>query len=173
MELKACRISCDCQDRNSCVLDNRCKTPQFVLRTDVSIISILEVNITTVLRRNRSKRYGDYKSSFRHERSRNATELSKYVWELQKQGKEPIIVWSTVGKINLKTHSDFCKLYALGDNRLLSKKSEFFNKCRNQNKLLLSDIKDSKDKDLEKKDFYVSVYFMLCCIYFLFVLLGR
>ena len=36
-------------------------------------------------------------------------------------------------------------LNALGDCRLLDKKSEFVNKCRHENKLLLSNIKDSKD----------------------------
>ena len=36
-------------------------------------------------------------------------------------------------------------LNALGDCRLLNKKSEFVNKCRHENKLLLSNIKDSKD----------------------------
>ena len=37
-------------------------------------------------------------------------------------------------------------MHALRDNRLLNKKPQFINKCRNQNKLLLSDVKDSKNK---------------------------
>ena len=58
-------------------------------------------------------------------------------------------------EINLsKTTSEFCKLYlveklyilnALGDERCLNKKSEFINKCRHQNKLLLKNVKDSMD----------------------------
>ena len=36
--------------------------------------------------------------------------------------------------------------YALGDNRLLNRKSKFINKCRHQKNLLLSDVfKGSKD----------------------------
>ena len=40
------------------------------------------------------------------------------------------------------------KLYilnGLGDERCLNKKSEFINKCRHQNKLLLKNVKDSMD----------------------------
>ena len=55
-------------------------------------------------------------SSFRHEKSRIATELWKYVYKLQKQwikekqSKESLIVWSIIRKINEKACSDFCKL---------------------------------------------------------------
>ena len=63
---------------------------------------------------------------------------------------------SIVRNIHGNTKSDFCKLCLtekyftlndLGDNKLLDKKFEFVNKCRHQNKLLLSSVlyKDSMD----------------------------
>ena len=36
LELKATRTSCNCKDRNNCLLDNRCKIPQFIFRTVIS-----------------------------------------------------------------------------------------------------------------------------------------
>ena len=82
---------CNCRGRNSCQLDNKCKTPQIVYRGDVSNNfdneSKYYYDRTEVW-------YGNHESSFRHERSRYAIELSKYLWELQKQGKKPIILWS-------------------------------------------------------------------------------
>ena len=50
--------------------------------------------------------------------------------------------------------SSFCKLClteklfilnTLGDDNCLNKKTEFINKCRHQNKLLLKNVKDSMD----------------------------
>ena len=52
----------------------------------------------------------------------------------------------------MKARLDLCLtekyfiMHALRDNRLLNKKPQFINKCCNQNKLLLSDVKDSKNK---------------------------
>ena len=77
-------------------------------------------------------------------------------WILQMLIKFPTIKWSIVRKIHGNTKSGFCKLCFsekcfilndLGDNILLNKKSEFVNKCRQQNKLLLSSVlcKDSMD----------------------------
>lgn len=44
------------------------------------------------------ERYGNYKNSFSHKRSTNATKLPKYVHELQKQRKQTVIVWNIVKK---------------------------------------------------------------------------
>ena len=52
----------------------------------------------------------------------------------------------------MKARLDLCLkekyfiMHALRDNRLLNKKPQLINKCCNQNKLLLSDVKDSKNK---------------------------
>ena len=66
------------------------------------------------------------------------------------------IKWSIVRKIHGNTKYGFCKLCLTkkcfilndhGDNKLLNKKPEFVNKCRQPKKLLLSIVlcKDSMD----------------------------
>ena len=99
-------------------------------------------------------RYNSHKSSFRNEKQKNSTELSKYVWSLINENKTPIINWKILKLIYSKVTTGFCKLClmeklyilnALGDERCLNRKSEFISKCRHQNKLLLKDIKDSMD----------------------------
>ena len=68
---------CKCRDRNICLLDNNCKQPQIVYQMYVSNnLDNLDYGFTETLLK---ERYGNQKSSFRHERSRNATEPSKYV----------------------------------------------------------------------------------------------
>ena len=71
---------CNCRDRNICLLDNNCKQPQIVYQMYVSNNldneSKYYYGFTETLLK---ERYGNQKSSFRHERSRNATEPSKYV----------------------------------------------------------------------------------------------
>lgn len=54
------------------------------------------------------ERYGNYKNSFSHKRSTNATKLPKYVHELQKQRKQTVLVWNLLKKE--KERSKFCKL---------------------------------------------------------------
>ena len=53
------------------------------------------------------ERYNNHKKSFRHERYRYDSELSKYLWELHEEGKEYKIEWSIIRKINSSTRFNF------------------------------------------------------------------
>ena len=86
--------------------------------------------------------------------AKNSTELSKYVWSLRENNKIPPIKWKIVKIVYSKATSSFCKLClteklfilnALGDDKCLNKETEFINKSRHQNKLLLKNVKDSMD----------------------------
>ena len=100
------------------------------------------------------ERYSNHKSSFKNENSKNSTELSKYVGSLRENNKMPSIKWKIFRIVHSKGASSFCKLClteklfilnALGDDKCLNKKTEFINKYRHQNKLLLKNVKDSMD----------------------------
>ena len=78
---------CNCRVRNCCPLD---KAAQIIYPLDVSNISDYESKFYYGLTEISFKeRYGNHRSSFRHERSRHVAELSRYVWKLHEQGKEP------------------------------------------------------------------------------------
>lgn len=135
----------------------------------------MKANITTALQRHRSKKG-------------IATIIVHFfvkdpgipvIYELYGKVKQPIIVWGSVKNINRKARSNNCKLcltekhitlLALGNNRLINKKSKFICKCQHQNKSLLSNVKNSKDYDLEKKRFVYFDTFNVCYTYFVFLL---
>ena len=68
----------------------------------------------------------------------------------------PIVKWSIVKRVNSKTAANYWRLCLtekfyiiqfLDDKNLLNKKSELVNKCRHQNKLLLSHVKRNDTMD--------------------------
>ena len=100
--------------------------------------------------------YRNHTSSFRHEKNRNETELSKCIWTLKKDKIVPCIKWKILRIACGKPVNNYCRLCltekffiinSVGDNRVLNKKSEFFNKCRHQYKYLIKNVKlkDSMD----------------------------
>ena len=80
---------CNCSDRNSCPLGQKCKTPQVLYQAHVSN-SFDNVNkfYYGFMETSLKKMQGNHKSSFRHEIFRNATELSKDVQKLHKPEKD-------------------------------------------------------------------------------------
>ena len=83
--------------------------------------------------------------------------MSKPVLSLRENNQMPSIKWKIIKIVYSKATSSFCKLCltekllilnALGDDKCLNKKTEFINKCRHQNKLLLKNVKDSMDWNL-------------------------
>ena len=138
-------------------MENQSLTPQLVYRACVSNNKDNETKFYYDLTETSFKeRYGNHRRSFRHERYKNDTKLSKYIWDLTSPHKVQTIQMSIVRKIHGNTKSDFRNLCLtekyfilndLGDSKLLNKKSEFVNKCCHQNKLLLSSVlcKDSMD----------------------------
>ena len=139
---------CNCRDSDSFPLENQCLTSQIVHCADVSKNKDNETTFYYGLTQASFKeKYGNHKRSFGHEQYKNDSELSKYIQDLTSAYKIPTIKWSIVRKTHGNIKSDFCKLCLtemyfilndLGDDKLLNKKPEFVNKCRHQNKLLLS-----------------------------------
>ena len=70
---------CNCRVKTSCPLNNKF----YYGLTDTTF----------------KERYNNHKKSFRHERYRYDSELSKYLWELHEEGKEYKIEWSIIRKV--------------------------------------------------------------------------
>ena len=47
-------------------------------------------------------RYRNHVKSFKHEKYKNETQLSKYIWELKKTNNEYKLTWDIVKKVELK-----------------------------------------------------------------------
>ena len=75
------QVGCGCRVKNPCPLDNKCLISQLLYQVVVTnnfedkYKYYLEYAETSF-----KERYGNHKSSFKNENSKNSTGLSKYVW---------------------------------------------------------------------------------------------
>ena len=99
------------------------------------------------------QRYSNHMQSIRDEKYGNSTELSKYVWQLKKEGEEFKITWSINRRAqaysNTTKRCDLClteKLSIINADKTttLNKRSELVSKCRHKNKYYLAHF--SRDK---------------------------
>ena len=87
--------TCNCMHKESCPLDNKCLTNNFVYEATITsnqpdygprtYIGICETTF--------KKRYGNHLKSINHEKYEKDSELSKEVWKLKRQNQIPKITW--------------------------------------------------------------------------------
>ena len=141
--------TCNCAQVSDCPFDGACLTQSIVYTATVSQAN--SEHVYHGLTAGTAKaRYNGHMTSFRHEEYELETELSKFVWKLQRKGTPFSIKW----KIAQKARS-----YRCGSNRcdlcltekvviarckhpgMLNKRTELISKCRHRNKFLLAYIK--------------------------------
>lgn len=94
-------------------------------------------------------RYNNHTKSFRNERYKNDTELSKVIWNLKDNNINFAIKWSIATKAtpykcgtrhcNLCLSEKVCILKS-DSKELLNKRNELISKCRHRNKYLIGNI---------------------------------
>ena len=86
---------CNCRNKNSCPLDRNCNVTNIICQAEVTNPESKETYIglcdTTF-----KERYRNHTCSFRNERYRNVTELSKHIWDLKDRKLNYEIKWSKV-----------------------------------------------------------------------------
>ena len=130
------QVGCNCRVKNSCPLDNKCLTLQLIYQADVTNnLDDMYKYYLGFAKTTFKEWYGNHKSLFKNENSKNSTELSKYVWSSRENKKIPLIKWKRVKIVYSKATSSFCKLYltkkrfilnALGDDKSFSKKNRIY-----------------------------------------------
>lgn len=147
---------CNCRNKNTCPLENKCLTPKIIYKAEISNDKDQEEKVYIGLAETPFKdRYRNHVKSFKNKKYEKETELSKYIWELKDGNKEPMVKWSILKAIKSPLRSTSCplclseKLFIINNfknDNLLNKRSEFVSKCRHQSKYLLSNAKlDSMD----------------------------
>ena len=139
---------CNCRNKLTCPLDGKCLSKSVVYKCVVTTSNDRKVylGLTEDVWK---KRYYNHTKSFRHEKYKNSTVLSNYIWELKKvPGEIPVLTWSIEKSIpaysNTSKRCPLClyeKLYIVTYEtplELLNKRSELISKCRHENKYLLS-----------------------------------
>ena len=145
---------CNCRKRETCPLKGECQTENVVYVAKVSNnANNEEKSYIGLTERTFKDRLYKHRNSLRHHAKANATELSKYVWDLKDRNIEEInIEWSIFNKApTLRNGSKTCslclseKFHIIYHNKenLLNKRSEILSTCRHRNKFLLSNFKES------------------------------
>ena len=141
---------CNCRNPERCPLNGHCLTNKIVYKATVETDGTRAPKIYIGSTETSFKqRYANHLMSFRHEKYRNQTELSKYIWDLKREGKIFRVSWDILRKApaysNLSKRCDLClteKLMIISADKstLLNKRSEIVSKCRHQNKFYLSNF---------------------------------
>ena len=153
-------FGCNCRVKADCPLEGKCLTPNVIYRADVCDLTSNESDLTN----NESKfyiglaettfkeRYNNHKKDIKHEKYKNSTELTKYIWSLKNQNHTYSINWKILSKVYGNANTKMCNLCtseklliieSIDDDNLLNKRSEFVSKCRHINKFMLKNIKKS------------------------------
>ena len=91
--------TCNCRQPDACPLAGNCLTSSVVCRATVHVSNsdpaddMYHIGITE---RTFKERYTSHMSNFRLEKYAGATELSKYVWDLKKKGKNYEVKWEVL-----------------------------------------------------------------------------
>ena len=138
-----------CRQVTECPFNGACLTEGIVYNATVTVAN--SEHVYHGLTKGTAKdRYDGHMTSFRHEKYENETELSKFVWSLQRKGLAFSIKWG----ITQKAHSyrcgskkcDLCLaekvvIERCKHPRMLNKRTELISKCRHKNRFILANLK--------------------------------
>ena len=147
--------ACNCRNKGDCPLDGLYQTNDIIYKCVVSTKNMPEKVHLGTAEGDFTKRYYNYKKSFKNRLYKCDTTPSKYIWEIRnKYAEEPTLKWSNVKQVPLYSNitkrcmlflqekSEIIKYPRPGE--LLNKQSELVSKCCHANKYLLWNYK-SKD----------------------------
>ena len=136
---------CNCRKKDQCPLDNKCLSSSVIYNAQVTTNNTTK-NYIGLTEGTFKQRFSQHKSTFKHRKHINNTELSKYIWQLRDKKQDFNIKWSIISRArpysNISKRCDLClteKLMIIkhSNDNLLNKRSELISKCRHQNKFYL------------------------------------
>ena len=139
--------SCNCRDKLTCPVDNKCLTSNVVYKatvnyedTEQSYIGMTECSFKT--------RYTQHKSSIKHSKHRNQTELANHIWSLKDKNVSYKLSWKIIDRAQSykpgKVTCNLClceKYHILLGAKLINRKLELLNKCPHRRKYLTSNLR--------------------------------
>ena len=139
--------SCKCRDKAGCPVANNCLKSNVVYKATVQhegntqhYIGMTENTFKT--------RFTLHKSSLKHSKNRNKTELSNLIWTLKDKNIPYKLTWSIIDQARSyqpgKRTCNLClseKYHILVSPNLINRKSELLNKCPHRRKYLACNYK--------------------------------
>jgi len=148
-EKKMKEKACNCKFKEECPMNGQCRTKSIIYKATIEsqgntkhYIGCSETEFKT--------RFYNHKQSFKNPNKRNATELSKSVWNNKDAGYNPKITWSIITKtIPYQPGARTCQLclteklaiLQADPTTTLNKRSELYGKCRHKNKFKLKNLR--------------------------------
>ena len=137
--------NCNCRNKNSCPLEGNCNVRNIVYQAEVVTPQTIQTYVglcdTTF-----KERYRNHTCSFRNERYKNVTELSKYIWSLKEQKINYQIKWRKVKQArsysNVNKNCNLClwqKYFIICRPEMssLNHRNELTSICRHSKRFLL------------------------------------
>ena len=152
---------CNCRNANECPLGKRCLESSLVYEAEVITRDNGEIKHYIGMTANSFKeRYRNHKKSYTNATYMNETELSKYIWKLNQNGRTFTLTWSILrhatpyssgGKqSSLCTQDKLCVLKA-NKKLVLNSRSEIFTKCQHQKRFLAGNYEREYDYGRTRK----------------------
>ena len=141
------KCNCNKSNKPDCPLPGKCTISEVVYKAQVIEENGNSMDYYGLTELKFKDRYGGHKYSFKHEKARGETELSKHVWMLKSDNKSHKINWSIKTKaFAYRSGSKGCDLclsekttIALADpSRTLNTRNEIISKCRHKRKFILA-----------------------------------
>jgi hypothetical protein len=142
------RKKCNCRVKHQCPLNGNCLINNIIYQATVTRQDSGEDNTYIGLTENSFKtRYTNHTSTFRHNKYRNSTELSKYIWSLKDASVPYNISWRVVRECpSYSNKTKRCQLclyekYMIifhPESSTLNKRNELASSCRHRRKFLLA-----------------------------------
>ena len=133
---------CNCRDKAACPVANKCQKTNVVYKATVEYEEKTEHYIG-MTENSFKTRYTLHKSSLRHSKNRNQTELSNLIWSLKDKGTDYNLTWKIIDQARPyqpgKRTCNLClseKFYILVGSHLINRKTELLNKCPHRRKFL-------------------------------------
>ena len=140
--------TCNCRKKSDCPLEGKCLQTNVIYQATVTTETATETYVG--LATNFKERYRNHKTSFRHSKRSNETQLSKYVWNLQNEKKTFQIKWKILKKC--KPYSNVSKKCSLCLNEKfiiickkelcsLNRRNELASSCPHRNRYVLGNFR--------------------------------
>jgi len=137
---------CNCRNAANCPLRGECLSSSVLYQAIVKANDTEESYVGLTANSFKS-RFSGHKHSFNNRDKKHSTELSQHVWTLKDNNRDFNIEWKVLGSArsysNVTKRCALCNLekyYIICRPELasLNKRTEIVNKCRHQNKFLIS-----------------------------------
>ena len=147
---------CNCRKKQECPMPGKCQTTSLIYQASVKTEEKTETYVGLTVN-SFKKRYSGHKSSFKHNKRRHETTLSKYIWELKDKKVDYTLIWTILARAQPFTQvTGLCHLCTRekhfvifkSDLCTLNSRNELLSSCRHKraNLLVMQNRKQKKKK---------------------------